>query len=429
MTGKDTLQQPSCSLVGLAGCLVQTGGDFAVVVHGPVDCANTFPRHVPLVHFGRQGAGRLSSHRFFSSNLSESDVTLGRSEQALTRCLESVVAALRPRVVFVLGTCLSDVIGDDIKKVAARAAKKTGTRVVALAAGGLHMDRQQDISDLFEGLMLAAAPRKKRKPRGSVVLAGLSLEPAEEQELGRVLDAAGLRLASVLREFSTLEDWHAAAGARFAAVMEAGAHPSMVSVLEKKHGTTCLDVPAPFGIRGTHAFYHALLEGTGRRGRAARVLGEMMKTARQAVRQARQRLEGKRVAYETGSALGFRPGQHAQEGLAHGAVFEELGMAVELLVQGPDSPGQRRTIESLLARQGRPWPYRIFQDPGMLTRTLEGRCDLAYCSDGRMEQVLAAGCAFLALGSLRPLFSGMARNAGMIESAAHSIFFKRYGSM
>ena len=129
VTGRDTIQQPSCSLVGLASCLVQTGGDFAVVIHGPVDCANTFPRHVPLVRLGRQAAGRLSSHRFFSSNLSESDVTLGRSERALARCLESVVSSLRPKVVFVLGTCLSDVVGDDTKKVASQAAKKTGTRV------------------------------------------------------------------------------------------------------------------------------------------------------------------------------------------------------------------------------------------------------------------------------------------------------------
>jgi nitrogenase molybdenum-iron protein alpha/beta subunit len=422
------LQQRSCSLYGMASCLLQTGGKFAVVVHGPVDCTNVFMRHVPDGSLSPAARPDFSSDRFFSSALSETDVILGRSEEKLAACIEEVLGLGEAEILFVLGTCLSQIIGDDIRKVAAKLSGKTGTRIVAVPTSGLELRHQPEIADSFERAMLSCVAGRQRKIRGSVALAGLSLGDAGLEEVKAGLRAAGLKLLVALREFSTIDEWRLAARARLVAVVDAGAHRSMISVLGKGRAAACIGLPPPFGTKATLAFYDAIFKGAGKAAAAEKIFAAPLKAAAEAAGKAAKFLGGKRVAYETGSALGFRPGQHALEGLAPAAVFDELGMQVELIVQGVDSPENRSRIERQLDGTGLHRTFRIFQDPGRLPDLLgEGGYDLVYCSDGRREQALASCIPFLPLGSLEPLLGGMRKNAALVEAAAGSLFSRRYG--
>lgn len=421
------LQQRSCSLVGMANLLLLTRGNFAVVVHGPVDCTNIFLRHVPDPLFSPDGLLDFSSDRFFSSRLTDMDVSLGKSEEKLAGCIEEVIDTCRPEILFVLGTCLSEVIGDDIEKISSQVSEKKKVKIVAVPTSGLHPDRQGEIADTFEKMILQNIRKGGRKIRGGVAVAGLSLDDGEVEEIRRVLGASGLKLLTVVREFITLDDWREAARGELIAVIDSAAHPSMISVLEDRCGVECVDVPIPFGIEESMAFYGEIFSRMGKARAPGRALDKERKKTEIAAADTAAAMKGKRVAYETGSALGFRAGQHAGEGMAHAAVFEEMQMDVELLVQGVDSPENREEIERALSAAGARYPYRIFQDPGRLTDILiEGSYDLVYCSDGRREQTLRAHVPFLPLGSIRPLLGGMRRNAAMIEGIMSSLFLKRY---
>jgi nitrogenase molybdenum-iron protein alpha/beta subunit len=421
------LEQRSCSLVGMAHCLLQTGGNFAVVVHGPVDCTNVCLRHVPRMAGAGPGRADFSSDHFFSSGLSDTDAALGRSEEKLKGCIEAAIDLCKPEIMFVLGTCLSEVIGDDVKKVSDEISRRRGLKIIAIPTSGLHLERQPDITDYFERTILQAAGRRGRSVKGSVAVAGLSLNRGEALELKQVCEAAGLKLIALLQDFAGLEHWRAALKSELVAVADARAHPSMIDLLQNSCGIECLAVPAPFGVSASRMFYRSILKKMGKARAFNRAVRPHLDKTEKTTGKAAEFLGGGTVAYEIGSALGFRAGQHAMEGLAHTGIFDELHMKVDILVQGIDSAGNRARMREILKTMEKTFRFIFFEDPGRLTGLLRaGGYDLAYCSDGRRELVLKAHTRFLALGSLRPLFGGMRRNAGMIRRCVESLFFNRY---
>ena len=95
------LGQPCCTQSGMSWTMIDMPGNFAVVIHGESDCLTCF-----LHHTGR------STHRIYSTRLTEEMLTTGRTEKALRTCLELIAAEERPELVLVLGTCPVEVIGD-----------------------------------------------------------------------------------------------------------------------------------------------------------------------------------------------------------------------------------------------------------------------------------------------------------------------------
>ncbi|MDD5629876.1 MAG: nitrogenase component 1, partial [Elusimicrobia bacterium] len=139
------LTQPCCSLAGAAAMLSAMGGRLAVVVHGERDCLNSF------LAFDSPGAAR-----FYCSNLSESQTALGRTAGVLERCL-AAAAQDSPRALIVLGTCLTEMMGDDFPVVARRFARRRKIPVLALRTGGLRSGTQAEMLDLlFTGLSTLA---------------------------------------------------------------------------------------------------------------------------------------------------------------------------------------------------------------------------------------------------------------------------------
>jgi hypothetical protein len=397
------LNQTVCGLEGLASLLARTPGDFAVVVHGPADCAGL------LI----QGMHAPGSERFFCTHLEESDLVAGRSAARLERCLEAVLAASQPpAAVFVLGSCASALVGDDIPAVLARLARTTRVPLVLPHGGGMGWISQSTLLDRFCQLMLdACADRPTQGRTRAVNLVGF--DPGEE--LRALLSGQGIETNALLGPGASWETWARMGQATCNLYLDPELFAGFQQQAAQRLGQSSLQVPPPVGFEGSLAFLAALEKEW-----PAHTRGPVWPRPEPPalLGAARARLSGRRLGYNIGSTKNLDPRTLALEGLGDLGVFQELGLEVVILVQGDDRPERLEAVRQTLERLGCRAPLAVFADTvdfGALCRAQS--LDLVYASDHLQSRLDGCGAAFLPLGGLRPGFAGVDANLRAILEA------------
>ncbi len=447
-------------MVGLGTLLLETQGSFAVVVHGDADCINPFLKVFPHRLAPDVGRVQLASDRFYSTGMAENEVISGGGRERLLACIRSAVAQQTPEIVFVLGTCLSEMIGEDIERVCALAQAECGVPVVPLRTGGLRLKTQPELLDRFGTLLAsreetraaasedavtsavpstATSAAERTLPgsatdglSGGVVLLGYpGLRPWERDEVARMLETAGGRLAAELPARSSLTAWSNLTAAGLVAVADPAFWPELLSLLERRK-VPWLELAPPMGIEASQRFYSRLLEhcpdGNAARGALEREVAAAKERLESLGKIGARPLKGLRVAYCIGSIKNYVAGQLAREGLGELPVFFELGCEVEVLIQEREDSAARERVQKNFDLLGVQLPFRNFNDPGVLGRELTaGGYQLAYCQDHLSGQVRQVGIAHVRFGALRPGFVGMEHNARTLQAALSTGFQGRYG--
>ena len=107
--------------------------DVAHIVHGSIACAGS--------SWDNRGT-RSSGPRLFrigmTTDLTEQDVIMGRSEKRLFHSIKQAIDSYRPAAVFVYNTCVPALIGDDIAAVCKAAKARWNTPVIPVDAAGFY---------------------------------------------------------------------------------------------------------------------------------------------------------------------------------------------------------------------------------------------------------------------------------------------------
>ncbi|HBL18471.1 MAG: hypothetical protein A2X36_10835 [Elusimicrobia bacterium GWA2_69_24] len=406
----ERMGQPCCTLAGIARILTQMPGRFAVVVHGEDGCLDCFP------HF----EGRSVSH-FYGSRVSQLDCAAGRTEAVLESCLAAVLAGQdRPELVFVLSSCLMEMIGSDLEGVCRRAARKHGVPVLALRTSGLKIVSQAEYTDWFYGVLAGLGGSRPRRPAapGALNIVGLPrLEPGPRRELESLLAAAGARLRCSYPLDAGLDDWRSFAAAAAHAVVDSGLYPSFTARLRKLEAPL-IPVPLPVGLAPTLRFFRAIARAFAAVPAMDRALAGPAAEARERMRGFARRFGGLRVAVGLRMANFAGASRLAFDGLGELAAFTELGWKPTLLIQGPPEKKARDYFASRLRRLGCRAPALVFAEPGELEHLLGGgRFDAAFMGDHARDYARAAGVPLIGASSLAPFFGGIARNLAVFAAA------------
>jgi nitrogenase molybdenum-iron protein alpha/beta subunit len=395
------LNQVVCTLEGMCTLLMQTPGNFAVVIHGDRDCVNVLAA----------GEGLAGAERFFCTHLSEEEAVAGRSLRRLRACLELVCTRTRPETVFLLGTCLTALIGDDVEASAKSIAEQTGVAVVPLSGGGMRFVSQATVTDRFARLMLDACPAGQSRDR-SVNLVGF--HPGEE--VLSLLEKLGIGVNAVLVPQTPISTWKTLPAAQVNLVLDEGLYAGFLKEARSRFGTGHLQVPYPVGHRATAEFFEKVLSLIPAGADAGSILGPPGEAARREVERAHSR--GVRLGYNIGSMKNMHPLTLALEGLADLPAFEELGFDPVILVQGDDRPERAAAVSETLQAFGCRAPFAIFSDTVFfadLCRKQE--CRLVCASDHLRDQVRRSGAGFMAHQTLQPGYSAAGTNIARITSA------------
>lgn len=430
------LAQHGCAMTGFAFQLAGIPGDLSLVIFGERDCANAMPRL-------RAKTASDPKWEVFSAGLREQDVVAGLAEERLERCLRAVAAPRRrapgvvhpPEGIVVLSTCLSEMIGADPVPACRKIEDETGVPIVPVATSGLRLRTQAEVADWVARTMVTGFGRRGDPDPTAINLIGFTTDPVElpkdlhrtfQGEVADALRPAGLRVNAQAPIGASLDDWRNLTLGGLSVVVDRAIYGDLLKLLEHP-GHRVIEIPQPYGVARTDAFYRAIAEATGRRLDDDLVGLEARRTAVQALEEARERFAGRRLAYGIGSHHNFRPDDLASEGLGALPLMIEMGFDIEIVIQERDRPDVHERIQRNLKAMGIDLPYRLFYEPAVLAPVLaEGRFDVGYLSDFLMGQATQVHLPTVPLGHVVPGYRGVPRAVGQFGRAAGTVFETRY---
>lgn len=107
--------------------------DVAHIVHGPIACAGD-----SWDNRGTRTSGPALFRLGMTTDLSEQDIVMGRSEKRLFHAIKQAIDTHAPAAVFVYATCVTAMIGDDLTAVCKAAGARWGVPVIPVDAAGFY---------------------------------------------------------------------------------------------------------------------------------------------------------------------------------------------------------------------------------------------------------------------------------------------------
>jgi nitrogenase molybdenum-iron protein alpha chain len=271
------------------------------------------------------GKGNPRNIPYMATNIGEDDVVFG-SEGKL---LETVIETWRrnePKVIFILASCASGIIGDNIDSVARAASERLGIRVIPvhcegfvsrLSATGIDAAFDAIIGYLLEG----------QRPPKEDDLVNLffpqSLSAYDRHALSDMTRIFGKR-ANTVPDYASIDDILRipAASATISACYIYADH--MAEWLKKEYGIPYEVIGLPMGVESTDLYFRTLGKLFGQEDVAEAHIAKEHARIEKPLAALRSRLEGKRVLTGAGTT----------RSLATAALAGDLGMRV-VSVQTP----------------------------------------------------------------------------------------------
>jgi len=107
--------------------------DVAHIVHGPIACAGS-----SWDNRGTRSSGPDLYRIGMTTDLTEQDIVMGRSEKRLFHAIKQAVETFNPPAVFIYNTCVPALVGDDVNAVCKEASERWGVPVVPIDAAGFY---------------------------------------------------------------------------------------------------------------------------------------------------------------------------------------------------------------------------------------------------------------------------------------------------
>jgi nitrogenase molybdenum-cofactor synthesis protein NifE len=107
--------------------------DVAHIVHGPIACAGS-----SWDNRGTRSSGSDLYRTGMTTDLTEQDVVMGRSEKRLFHSIKQAIDSFNPPAVFVYNTCVPALVGDDLDAICKSAVERWGVPVVPIDCAGFY---------------------------------------------------------------------------------------------------------------------------------------------------------------------------------------------------------------------------------------------------------------------------------------------------
>ena len=234
-------------------------GDSVIVEYGPAGTT-----HFSMSLFGELGVDQ--QNRLFTTHMSEDDVVMGDVSR-LEKALVEVDHGYHPRVIFVVASSVSAVIGTDLQGVCAYMQEKVNARLIAFEQGGFRGDYSVGIQAAYrllaQDVAEANVPRKAGTYNILGASAGLFRMESDVREIERLMqEAFGMELNACLCLDTSVEKIQQMGCAEINLVLREEAVPA-ARILTQKCGTPFL-LGAPYGYAGTLAWLEKIGQQIGR---------------------------------------------------------------------------------------------------------------------------------------------------------------------
>ncbi|MGD8400462.1 MAG: nitrogenase component 1, partial [Bacillota bacterium] len=327
-----------CALEGVAS--VAAGiGDVGIVIHSPQGCAATvaaaFDAHE--IDFTKRKVGR--------TRLFETDVVMGAAEK-LAGLIKEVDGTFGTQVLFVIGTCAADIIGEDIEGLCRQLQPDVRARLIPVMAGGFRGDSYDGIDLGLKTLLpFIATDRPKTERSVNLIAPQANLNPtwrADLEWVKTILQSFNIKVQTVLSQLASWEELEEAGRAAASILLSHDAGDSFGRKLQEIYGIPLIlaDIPLPVGLKNTARWLRALGAYFDAEEQAEFLIGEgeakVADTLRRRALMIIPRYRNCRIAVSADATIGI--------GLAR-MLFEELEMVPELFLFRSKQVNARRILE------------------------------------------------------------------------------------
>jgi nitrogenase molybdenum-cofactor synthesis protein NifE len=214
------------------------------IIHGPIGCASyTWDIRGSLT------SGAETFRTSYSTDLRETDVIFG-GEKKLEAAIDELVQKESAKLIFVYGTCIVGVIGDDIDAVCRRAEEKHRIRVIPVKASGFSGTKSQGYKLACDAIMQVIAPyRDIPKTKGVNILGDFNLA-GEMWIIKNYLKKIGIQVVSTATGDSDYESLIKMPSAQLNVVQCAGSSTYLANRMEEEMGIPYIKISF-FGAEDT----------------------------------------------------------------------------------------------------------------------------------------------------------------------------------
>ncbi|MDR2185000.1 MAG: nitrogenase [Treponema sp.] len=303
-----------------AACTVVLIRDAAVISHGPVGCAGclhefAFTYQVNGIH---RNVDNPEQRRIFTTNVNERDTVYGAG-QKLAGTIRDVYRRVKPAAIFIITTCASGIIGDDVEGIAGEAEEEIGIPVGAIFCEGFRSKIWTSGFDSgYHGIArkLIKKPVKKQEDLVNIVnFWGTDV-------FSRWFKRLGLRV-NYLTPYATVAQIASSSEAALTIQICATLGSYLGAALEQEFGVPEIKVSAPYGIAQTERWFRELGRLTGREEAAELFLREERERWLPDIETLREKLSGRTAYVTAGASHG-----HSLLGLLQELGMKPLGAAI-----------------------------------------------------------------------------------------------------
>lgn len=300
-----------------AACTVALIKDAVVISHGPIGCAGCLHEfsNVYKINGYHRGIENASQRHIFSTNMEEADTVYG-GNQKLSAAIREVYRRLKPNAIFVITTCSSGIIGDDVAGISEEAEAEIGVPVVAIFCEGFRSKIWTSGFDSgYHGVArkLIKKPQKKQNDLVNIINFWGS------DTFGKWFKRLGLR-ANYLTPYATIADIGMSSEAIATVQICSTLGSYLAAALEQEFGVPEIRVSPPYGIAQTDRWFRELGQMTGKESEAEQFIKEEKEKWMAEIEILKEKLRGK-TAYVTAGA-------------SHGHSLLALLKELEMIPQG-----------------------------------------------------------------------------------------------
>lgn len=246
------------------------------VFHAPVGCSSSALGYRELYRGIPTALGRPEKYelRWLTTNLNEKDVVLGAGRKLEAAILEAE-RRYSPEAIFVLTSCTSGIIGEDIEGIVNEVQTRIKATIVPVHCEGVRSRLVQTGYDAFwHGVLkyLVRKPEKKQKDLVNVA-SMLSYTWQDRLEIKRLLGKLGLRV-NFVPEFASVEDFKQLSEAAVTAPLCPTYTDYLSRGLEQEYGVPYFMSPSPMGIAQTDEWLRQIAKYTGKEKEVEELIAE-----------------------------------------------------------------------------------------------------------------------------------------------------------
>lgn len=244
-----------CALEGVAG-IVAGIRHVSIVIHSPQGCAATVASAYDAHEIDFTKRKTACTHLF------ESDIVLGATDK-LEQMIREADRKFSTKVMFVVGTCAADIIGEDIVGLCTSLQPEIQAMLIPVVAGGFRGNKYDGMDLGLNALLPFVKKQGEMIPKSvNLICPQASLNPTWGADLKWVTDTLerlGVTVQAVIAHDSTIREIEGAGRASANLLLSRDAGFAFTKEMEKRFGIPLLfsDLPLPIGMKNTSRFLKA----------------------------------------------------------------------------------------------------------------------------------------------------------------------------